>query len=63
MLLQNTDIKVDTRNDHNFNFCKIPENESSAANEKVLTHIFFCQILSKALNIGRREEIRGEFIP
>ena len=42
MLFQNTDSKVDTSNDNNCNFCKIPENQSSATNEKVLTHILPC---------------------
>ena len=63
MLFQNTDSKVDTSNDKNCKFCKIPENQRSATNEKVLTHILPCQILIKAVNIGRRGEIQGEFIP
>ena len=63
MLFQNTDSKVDTSNDNNCIFCKIPENQRSATNEKVLTHILPCQILIKAVNIGRRGEIQGEFTP
>ena len=63
MLFQNTDSKVDTSNDKNCKFCKIPENQRSATNEKVLTHILPCQILIKAVNIGRRGEIQGEFTP
>ena len=63
MLFQNTDSKLHTNNDNGCNFSKIPENQSSVRNEKVLTHILPCQILRKALNTGRRGEIPGEFTP
>ena len=39
MLFQNTDSKVDASNDNKCNFGKISENQSSAINEKVSTHI------------------------
>ena len=63
LMFQNNDSKIDIRNDDNCKFCKIPGNQSSTTSEKVLTHILPCQILTKALNIGRRGEISGELTP